>query len=157
MGQIKDETLVVRNLGQIERMLVCTPALANSALSSPRQLETLPLLSLQPFEGQKIPLHNTNGETFAWQKQPIMATNNIFALKQAALMSLGVAILPKWFVEQELQNGELLDTLPQWRAPTLDLNIAYLPAKRQPRRLRSFIDAMSEGLGSIPGIQNRQK
>ena len=88
------------------------------------------------------------------------ATNNIYAAHKAALLGIGyavlpccrAAVLPRWFVEDDLATGRLRDPLPAWRAPELAINAAYLPSRRQTRRLRAFIDHMATAVAGIPGV-----
>ena len=80
------------------------------------------------------------------------ATNNIFAAHKAALLGIGYAVLPRWFVEEDLAAERLRDPLPAWRAPEFAINAAYLPSRRQTRRLRAFIDHIATAVAGIPGI-----
>lgn len=163
VGSVPDETLIVRPLGHVERMLVGSSILIehksivdmsieNGAIA-PEQLGLTPMIALQPFEGNRVPLTNRSGETFHFSGNVAMTTNNIFALKEAALMGIGLAVLPRWFIEEELSSGQLIDVLPKWRAPTLTINIAYLPNRHQPARLKMFLQNMKTGVSQIPGIE----
>ena len=82
-----------------------------------------------------------------------MRTNNIFALKEAALMGLGAAVLPRWFVATALDKGTLIDLLPAWRAPSLDVHVAYLPGRHQTLRLKTFLATLREQVPGIDGIE----
>ncbi|MEM8826231.1 MAG: LysR substrate-binding domain-containing protein, partial [Pseudomonadota bacterium] len=73
--------------------------------------------------------------------------------KKAALTGLGYAIMPRWFVASELSDGRLLDVLPTWRAAKLTINAAYLPTRRQTRRLKMLIDHLADAVAAMPGVQ----
>ncbi|MEO0378513.1 MAG: hypothetical protein AAF329_28740 [Cyanobacteria bacterium P01_A01_bin.17] len=60
--------------------------------------------------------------------------------------------MPRWFIEDELKSKQLIDVLPQWRAPKLDINVASLPGRQQPHRLRTFLEAMRIEVPKIPDI-----
>ncbi len=153
IGQVPDETLIVRRLGQVERLLVATPALAGRSEDlTPEAAERLPFATLTPFEGAKIGLSRKDGERRDLTVTSALATNNVMSLKRAVLSGLGAAVLPRWLVAEELARGALVDLLPAWRAATLDVNIAYLPAHPQPRRLAAFIEAMETRVRAMPGI-----
>ena len=81
-----------------------------------------------------------------------MQTNNIFALKQAVSQGLGMAVLPAWFVAGELADGALVDLLPDWRAPSLDINLAYAAGRDQAQRLRRFVEWLQAEVPSIEGV-----
>ncbi|MEM1075520.1 MAG: LysR family transcriptional regulator [Pseudomonadota bacterium] len=153
IGPVPDDTLIVRRLGQVERLVVCTPFLAKQLTGNqPKCTQEIPFVTLTPFEGAKIRLSQPDGEQCDLDVTAKLSTNNIVSLKRAALSGLGAAVLPRWFVTEELGSGALVDVFPDWRAATLDVNLAYLPARHQPRRLSEFIDAFEKDFRNIPGI-----
>ena len=81
------------------------------------------------------------------------STANIFALREAVLQGLGVAVLPRWLVNDELSDGRLVDCWPAWRAPTLPVNLCRLPGRYQPRRLLLFFELMRDAIPRIPGVE----
>lgn len=160
VGEVPDDTLVVRQLGTVERLLVAAPELhwhesnGHFSFHEPAQLTDMPLVALQPFEGKRIPLKHKDGNEMKFAGKTAMISNNIFAVKEAALMGLGCAVLPRWFISDELASGRLVDILPDWRAPTLTVNVAYLSGLHQPERLRVFLAHLKQSILNIEGIHN---
>ncbi len=153
IGPVPDDSLVVRPLGRVERLMVAAPDLVDGrAVRSPGDLAALPCAALGPFEGGTIPLTHRNGRRQTVKAAVAFATNNIFAAHKAAQLGIGYAVMPRWFVEDDLAAGRLRDLLPAWRAPALAINAAYLPSRRQTRRLRAFIDHVATAVAGIPGI-----
>ncbi|MEO1088045.1 MAG: LysR family transcriptional regulator [Acidobacteriota bacterium] len=154
IGSVPDETLVVKRVGEVERLVVADASFWSTSAGEQRRApsESLPWLVLDPFEGSRIPLRSTTGESLDLQPRPRLRTNNIIALREAVLRGLGVAILPRWFIDSELQSGRLVDCWPSWRAPTLPVHLARLPGRHQPRRLTLFFDCMRSAIPSLPGI-----
>jgi len=153
VGAVPDETLILRELGRVERLLVAAPALLGSRrLRGPEDLAAWPCAALDPFEGGRIGLTSRGGRTARIAPEVRVSTNNIFALHRAALRGVGFAVLPRWFVQDDLDAGRLVDLLPAWRPATLTIGVAYLPARHQPRRLTLFLQALASGIGAIPGI-----
>ncbi|MDJ0710691.1 MAG: LysR family transcriptional regulator [Woeseiaceae bacterium] len=154
VGPVPDETLVVRSLGTVERLLVASkPFVAEHGMPrGPAAAERLPLAALEPFEGGRIPLSQGKKRAQTIRPIPRMQTNNIFALKEAVLMGLGMAVMPRWFVASELKSGALIDILPTWRAPALDVHVAYLPGRHQTLRLTTFLNALRQQVPKISGI-----
>lgn len=154
VGAVPDENLIVRRLGSVERMLVASQSLiaANGMPRGPKAAERLPLAALEPFEGRQIPLRQGNQRSVTIRPHSRMQTNNIYALKEAALMGIGMAVMPRWFVASELKSGALIDILPTWRAPALDVHVAYLPGRHQPQRLKAFVDTLREEAPKIVGM-----
>ncbi|WP_299397523.1 LysR family transcriptional regulator [Pelagibius sp.] len=154
IGPVPDDSLVVRPLGKVERMIVAAPELmGGKRIAGPSDLAALPCAALEPFEAGTIPLSTARGRQATVAARVALATNNIFAVHKAALLGIGYAVLPRWFVERELETGALVDVLPDWRAPALTIHAAYLPARRQRRRLAAFLDHMAEAVSAIPGVR----
>jgi len=155
IGSVSDDSLLVEPLGQVERMVVAAPGLLEShgKINSPTGLAELPCVALSPFEGGRIPLANKQGKTVVISPPVRMVTNNISAVRQATLAGLGFSVMPRWFVEQALEQRQLVDVLPKWRAPRLTINVASLPGRHRPRRLQSFLETFREAVAKIPGIE----
>ncbi|MEM6782834.1 MAG: LysR family transcriptional regulator [Bacteroidota bacterium] len=154
VGPVPDDTLIVRRLGRVERLLVAAPVLlGDQRIEHPRDLAQVAAVALAPFEGGALPLASEEGERTLLRPPVAMATNNIVALHAAARAGVGMAVLPRWFVRDDLDAGRLQDLLPAWRAPSLDINVAYAPGRHRPQRLRVFVDALLGAILSIPGIE----
>lgn len=154
VGPVPDETLVVRRLGKVERLLVASPPLLEQRgrPRNPGSAERFPLAALEPFEGGSIVLRHKDRRRETIRPGIRMQTNNIFALKEAAMMGLGIAVLPRWFIADELARGALVDLLPAWRAPSLLIHVAYLPGRHQTLRLRTFLAMLRARVPEIDGI-----
>ncbi|MEO1192215.1 MAG: LysR family transcriptional regulator [Pseudomonadota bacterium] len=154
IGAVPDERLVVRPLGRVERLVVLAPELASSCdVTDPEALFALPFIALSAFEGGAIRLTHADGQQVTVAPPLALVTNNIVAQKQAARLGAGAAILPRWFVADELAAGTLDHALPDWRAATLDINLAYLPGSHRPKRLTLFLEALAAGVAALPGVE----
>lgn len=155
IGPVPDDSLTVESLGHVERMVVSSPTLlaAHGEVRSPTDLANLSCVALSPFEGERIPLTNAQGKTVIVSPPVRMVTNNISAVRQATLAGLGFSVMPRWLVEQDLQQQQLVDILPKWRAPKLTINVASLPGRHRPRRLQRFLDVLKEAVPLIPGVE----
>lgn len=153
IGPVPDETLIVRKLGSVERMVVANPDLLKDGnFETPDRLSHLPFVALTPFEGQRVSLQAQNNQSAEVDTQIKVFTNNIFAVHRAVLKGVGAAVLPRWFVEDDLNAHRLVDVCPDWRAAQLDINAAYLPARHQPKRLSLFLSDLEAETKRIPGI-----
>lgn len=163
IGAITDSSLSIEPLAKVERLVVAAPTLLNAWPKNPKPqtLNTLPCIALDPFEGKQIPLQNTKEKTAkrTAAKRTIvirpnvrMSTNNIFALHRMAVAGLGIAVLPKWFIQSELESGKLIDLLPDWRAPTLTIHIGLLNGRYRAYKLQQFVNLMKAEIVNIPGI-----
>ncbi|MEM1405033.1 MAG: LysR family transcriptional regulator [Pseudomonadota bacterium] len=154
VGPVPDETLVVRKLGSVRRILIASKGFVreHGIASSPKQVERLPFIALDPFEGGHIPLTHPDKRPTEIRPQVRSRTNNIFALKEAVTAGIGAAVMPRWFVTDELKSGQFVDVVPNWQAPSLDINVCYLPGRHQTQRLRAFLKSLEVNLPNIAGI-----
>ncbi|MEM8660425.1 MAG: LysR family transcriptional regulator [Pseudomonadota bacterium] len=154
VGPVPDDTLVVRRVGRVERLLVASRQFVKKhrKVDTPKQAEQLPLVALDPYEGGRVPLFQGRRST-AISPSVRMQTNNIFALREAVRSGIGMAILPTWFIADELKKGTLVDMLPGWNAPSLDIHIAYLPGRHPPLRLRAFLSLVERSIPQLAGIK----
>jgi molybdate transport repressor ModE-like protein len=157
IGQPDDDTLITQEVGEVERLIVAAPALTGGKrLRHPDQLKPLPCAALGLFEGGSIPLrHKKRQETIVTARTAIV-TNNIFTARDAARQSVGYAVMPRWFVEDDLENGTLLDVLPSWRASSLTITASFLPSSRQTRRLRAILAHLVTAIQKTNGIASVQ-
>ena len=147
IGGVPDDTLIVQPLAEVERLIVAAPGFLKTArLRHPRGLNNEPCAALTPFEGGRIPLFHRQGREFSLDARVDFASNNIFAVLKVVLQGNAYAVLPKWLIAGHLSAGELVDVLPTWRAEALTINAAFAPSRRQTRRLRAFLDTMSNEL-----------
>ncbi len=152
IGPVPDDTLIVRTLGQVERIIVAAPNLLRSSLKDPQELAAISFIALAPFEGGNLTLTNNQGVAVPVSLRPRMTTNNIMSILRAVRLGAGVAIMPTWFVADDLNDGRLIDVLQDWRASDLSINAAFLPARNQPKRLEAFLRFLGTDVRAMPGI-----
>ncbi|MEM7703318.1 MAG: LysR family transcriptional regulator [Pseudomonadota bacterium] len=149
VGRPDDESLIVQEIIQIERMPVASPTLVGEGVTPVEDLQGLPFASLGPFEGAVIPLHHANGGRKTIHPTPVWATNDIFALRDAVIAGQGWGILPTWLVATELNDEKLVRLAPEWAGPALPVTIGFQPSRRSIRRVRALADAISLSLRDI--------
>lgn len=83
--------------------------------------------------------------------QPRLVTDDMAALRHAALQGVGVAKMPTMMVRDDLQAGRLVDALPQW-APRSIVH-AVFPSRRgllpSVRKLVDFLAVEYEALEAL--------
>lgn len=66
--------------------------------------------------------------------------NNGDVLARLALNGEGIALLPRFIVEEDLAAGRLAEVLPGWSAPRIWLTLYYPPYERLPLKVAAFSD-----------------
>ncbi|MBK1891728.1 LysR family transcriptional regulator [Undibacterium sp. 14-3-2] len=145
VGEISDSSLVAIKLTEVPRIVVASPAiLDNKALpQQPAELAALPWLALRTYYRNEVLLrHKTTGEVQRIAIAPRMSTDNLYALRSAALQGLGVAVSSAWIMENDLAAGHLQHLATAWQADPLPVHLVYPYARFYPARLRCFIEAI---------------
>lgn len=140
VGPVSDETLIVREVGQVERIVVGVPCVSNGV--EIQTLTDIPWVTLGPFEGNKIELFDSSGINDHFEVRPRLTSDNIFAVSEAVRQGVGVAILPTWYVADDLNSGALVNVAPDYRAKQLSVNLAIASGTKRPKRVTSFCDAI---------------
>lgn len=161
VGEVTDSSLVAIRLAEVPRAIVAAPSLLKGLSKAqyprhPRDLAALPWLAISLFYRRQIGLaHVASGERVDLAIQPRLVTDNIFAICNAALEGMGVAVVSAWMVREHIAAGRLVELLPEWRADPLPVSVVYPYARHYPARLRLFIDLMKEAMPAAFGDQTR--
>ncbi|MEO0477362.1 MAG: LysR family transcriptional regulator [Planctomycetota bacterium] len=142
VGPVPDDTLVVRELVRVERLIVGAPDCLDRHTGV--DLDAMPWLTLGPFEGNRIELFDEKGSPKTFMVTPKLASDNIFAVYEAAIQGVGIAILPHWFVASDLEDRRLIDVAPMFRAARLPVNLALASGARRPARVAQFCKAIQD-------------
>jgi DNA-binding transcriptional LysR family regulator len=129
---IEETDYVMRVLGDSEQRLVASPTcLSRLTLPAvPASLSALPSAGFGPAHREHVwQLEGPDGASATVPYTPRLITDDIAQLKSAALLGIGVVQLPVIAVYQNIQDGALVDILPQWR-PKPGVVHAVFPSRR---------------------------
>lgn len=76
-----------------------------------------------------------------------LSGNDTAVLRQAALAGAGIAMLPTYYVGDDLRRGALVRLLPDHEPEPLGIYAVYLSRQHQPQPLRLLIDFLAERFG----------
>lgn len=124
--------LARRKLGEIAQGLVGSPGLLKDHLPSqaPADLAALPSLDFgRPQDTHTWCLEHADGRTALVRHAPRLITDDLAALRAAALKGVGVAQVPLLMVADDIAAGRLIDVMPDWR-PRNEVVCAVFPSRR---------------------------
>lgn len=81
---------------------------------------------------------------------PDIAADSASALLAFALHGAGVALLPDWLVQPEIDAGNLSHLLPDHRFPTQGIFALYPNTRHVPEKVRQFIDFLRNRMADLP-------
>jgi DNA-binding transcriptional LysR family regulator len=155
VGEIADPSVVGIRLGDVPRIVVGAPALlaGGTVPAHPDELARLPWIAVSHFYRDEVTLtHAQRGETVRIDIRPRLYTDNLYAMRNAAVLGVGAAIGSRWALREELDAGRLVQLVPEWHASPLPIWLIYPPARFYPARLRRFIDIMRVAVPQAFGI-----
>ena len=128
---LENSDLVMRVLVESPQRLVASPQFLKQFELPllPADLSGLPSLDWGPTCDHLWRLEGPDGATAEVAHQPRLVTDDMTALRQAALRGVGIVQLPHMVVDQDLQAGRLLDIMPRW-VPQAGLVHAVFPSRR---------------------------
>jgi len=140
-------SLVVKNLGLTQGLLVASPALLQR-LGRPDAVEGLdrmPTLAMSAADGKTAwRLVGPDKREHEIQHRPVYTADDLLTLKYAVLKGVGMCILPDYMCRRELRLGELEQVLPGW-APRPGVVHAVFPSRRGLLpAVRRFLDFLGE-------------
>ena len=140
-----DPNFIARKLADCHSLLVATPDYL-AQFGTPKQPEDL-------YQHHYLSHHNINRK--AWKctqgEQEVLldlnsrfTTNDTQALLNSVLDSNGIAMLPKYMLETELQQGKLQAVLSDWQLPAFSIYAMYPSRDKLPLAVRKLIDFLVE-------------
>jgi DNA-binding transcriptional LysR family regulator len=140
-------SLVVKNLGVTQGMLLASPALLEreGRPQSVDDLARLTTLAMSATDGKAMwRLVGPGGREYDFHHRPIYTADDLFTLKYAVMKGAGVSFLPDYMCRRELRLGELEQVLPGW-APRPGFVHAVFPSRRGLLpAVRRFLDFLGE-------------
>ena len=146
---LEDSSLVARRLVDSQWVICASPAYlkVNGIPSEPKDLDKHECL-IYKFEsaGTDIWPVKIEGEDCQIQVKGRFHTNNLNAIRNAALCDLGVAFLPKALVHEELEDKRLLEVLSSCAGKRMGMYAVY-PKSRQPdQKLKLLVAHLRDAL-----------
>ncbi|MFM0658076.1 LysR family transcriptional regulator [Paraburkholderia sediminicola] len=148
---LKDSDLVMKVLGERSWCLVARPSLLqqHGVPAVPADLAVLPSLDFGPPHGEHVWHLEGPGGSAAVHHTPRFVTDDMIALRQAAVAGAGIVQLPVMMVRDELMSGALVTLIPAWR-PKSGIIHAVFPSRRGLLpSVRKLIDFLAAQFGQI--------
>lgn len=144
-GEVTDQSLVARRIGEIHRIVCASPAYLKRAgvPRHPSDLETDQHRVINYFS------HGSERLTYALQRgeeryevnaASTTAVNDSTAMLAAGLAGLGVARTAPFMAAPHVAAGTLQIILPEWSAGVWPVYVVYPPNRHVSAKLRVFID-----------------
>ncbi|MBI2770992.1 MAG: LysR family transcriptional regulator [Burkholderiales bacterium] len=142
-------SLVVKNLGNSQALLVASPALLErqGRPASVEDLGRLSTLAMSSADGRAVwKLIGPGGREHDFHNRPCYTADDLLTLKYAVMQGAGICVLPDYMCGRELRTGQLEQVLPGW-APRVGVMHAVFPSRRGlVPAVRRFLDFLGENV-----------
>ena len=139
---VMSSNFVCRKISPARRVICASPNyLSEYGIPSlPQELEKHSCLHYgQIVTGNQWRLCNGDDE-YAIAVKGVLCSNNGEILKDAAVNSLGIALLPTFIVREEINSGSLVQILADYYPPTLDLCLLYPVNRHLNTKVKLFVE-----------------
>ena len=159
-----DEALVARRLAVCHSVLCASPSyLARAGI--PEMPEDLKHHRCVVHSAAFAPTYNLrcgdagdSGEkTVTVSPHAVLTANDTSILRAGALAGAGIAMLPTFYVTDEIAREQLRIVLPAYTLDALDIQAVYLSRRHQPLPLRKLVEFLSERFGGDTAPWDRKQ
>jgi DNA-binding transcriptional LysR family regulator len=146
MGTLEDSELRARRLMRIERLVVATPQYLERAGTpmTPEELRShrCLIISDQPDQWNFTGTQGEVSVSVPWR----LAAHGTLTIREAVLAHQGIALLPEYLLQQDLDLGRVVRLLQDFRAPSIDATALFPKARTTAAATRAFLEFLVEQL-----------
>ena len=146
LGALADSNLVSVALGDMQRVVVASPAYLERCGQprSPEELVKHDCLALGPQRGWTFRAAVGSAKTRNIRVKGSMECNDGVVLAEWARAGAGLAWRSMWEVGEDLQAGRLVSVLDDWAAPPVGIYAVFPERRHLPLKVRAFIDLLKD-------------
>jgi len=142
MGKLKDSCMIGRHLISLRSYICAAPSLVARIgyPTTPKDLEKMPWI----YGSISRSTLTRKGRTTEYVPKNYFQCRNGHVMKRAAMTGLGVARLASIYAKTAIEQGSLIELLPEWQAPSHDLALVYPPYRYKLKRVEALVEFIVE-------------
>lgn len=146
IGSLSSSALIARRVGLVRRQLVASPALfeVNRQPLLPEHLAALPCITYARLTPQNQWIFDSETGRHVVSINPNIICDEADVMTEATLEGLGVAVLPSWCARKHIDDGTLVEVLPDYAVPSLPMQILLPDSRWKSDRARLFRNLIIE-------------
>lgn len=125
IGRAGASTLFQRKLGEVELVLVAAPKYlkAKGKILQPRDLETHQCLTIAQSSSVSEWTLKNEKRAAKIKIRSHVRVNHVTSLVKMAVLGAGVGLLPKYLCQHEIEEGRLVQILPDWYSDRVSVSL----------------------------------
>ena len=141
-GPPSDKSTIWRKICRVPRVLVAAPGYltARDTPQRPEDLAEHDCLGYRDDLGAEIWQLSNGKRQHSHKAIGRLSANNGDLLAKLVLQGEGIALLPRFIIEDDIAAGRLAAVLPDWSTPEIWLTLYYPPYAQLPLRVATFSD-----------------
>jgi DNA-binding transcriptional LysR family regulator len=151
-GPLPESTLIAKRLCTVDSVLCASPAYL-ARRGTPTSIDQLDehdrVLFMPSVRTQTWPL-SSGDATYEFGRPAKFASNNVGAVRDAALAGAGVALLANFMVQCDVKQGKLIHVLPEWHSRDVECHAVYPARQTLPPRLSLFLEHLAKAMNPPP-------
>ena len=134
--------LVDHRIAPVEYITCASPTYLDRAdvPAHPNNLQAHALLHYPGATNAKIWQYDGPEGAISVPIRPVLTANSLEPLREAACAGLGIATLPRYAVQPELDSGKMVCVLSDFRLPSFMLQLIYPPSRHLSAKVQLFTD-----------------
>lgn len=145
-GKLPDSSgLIARRIG-LHRMVICASPDYLARRGEPQTIDDLASHEVVNYINAGVPhrwvIPQDNGKTIEFVPKSRLLMDELQPVSAAAISGFGIAILPYWLIEEELQNGKLVRILRNYRENVYETHAVWLQTPHLPLKVRLAVDML---------------
>ncbi|VAW55873.1 Transcriptional regulator, LysR family [hydrothermal vent metagenome] len=142
VGRLESSSMAARQLLLYRHLLVATPEYikTHDVLTHPDELANHRIITFGGWQGPLFWELNNDKTTHKIAVEGVLSINEISGIQYAAQAHQGIANIPSIICSEALQQGALVEVMPEWRFLPTALSALYPSNRNTPRLVRLFID-----------------
>ena len=150
LGALRDMQSGVRHLASINRGVYASPAFLQRQ-GTPEEIGDFGRFDCIVTEHQRTEgvwtFRSASGDKIIDVTGRI-TVNHIGVARELVIGGVGLGILPNIMCQNDIRTNRLVRVLTDWESPSLEVSATFLGRRKESRRLRAFLDVMSEQLNA---------
>jgi DNA-binding transcriptional LysR family regulator len=156
IGPQPNSEMMLRSLGQFRKILVAAPRYLerHGRPTMPEDLSSHEVIRKTDLSksGQLV-LTGPGGELHIATFKGRFRVDQGLAAREALIAGRGISPVPRWLVDDLIEDGKLEIVLPGFLCPPIPLNMLIVPERSSIRRVQLLKDFLVENVKSIPGVE----
>lgn len=147
IGTLDSSSLIAKRLAPFRGVLCGTPDFLKKypEIKTPSDLANIPvILDTNLRKKNHWQFVDPDGGEITQTVQSVMEINSPTSCKVAALMGLGITLVPEFAIGDEIKDGKLVRLLDDYLPTSAGYYVVYANRRHVPAKVRAFVDFMTK-------------